>query len=72
MIYSYLTILEKIESQGTSPVQTSKHSTVRHEIAIFSEFLNTISEILTSNELRRILNTIYKNLIMVYHLLFHT
>ena len=35
--YSYLSILEKPESQGTSPVQTSKHTTVRHEIAFFSE-----------------------------------
>ena len=49
-IYSYLSILEKPESQGTSPVQTSKHTTVRHEIAIFSEYLNTICENLTSNE----------------------
>ena len=28
IIYSYLSILEKSESQGTSPVQTSKHTTV--------------------------------------------
>ena len=35
--YSYLFILEKPESQGTSPVQTSKHTTVRHDIASFSE-----------------------------------
>ena len=48
--YSYLSILEKQESQGTSPVQTSKHTTVRHEIAKFSEYLNTIRENLTSNE----------------------
>ena len=44
-IYSYLSILEKPESQGTSPVQTSKHTTGRHEIAIFSKYLNTIREI---------------------------
>ena len=31
--YSYLTILEKTESQGISPVQTFRHTTVRHEIA---------------------------------------
>ena len=44
MFYSYLSILEKPESQGTSPVQTSKHATVRHEIAIFSEYYDTIRE----------------------------
>ena len=38
------------ESQGTSPVQTSKHRTVRHDIAKFSECLITIREKLTSNE----------------------
>ena len=48
IIYSYLFILEKTESQGTSPVETSKHTTVKHEIAIFSEYLNTIREKLTS------------------------
>ena len=36
--------MEKPESQGASPVQTSKHTTVRHEIAIFSEYLKTIRE----------------------------
>ena len=45
IIYSYLSIPEKPESQGTALVQTSKHTTVRHEIAIFSEYLNTIREI---------------------------
>ena len=35
---------KKPEFQGTSPVQTSKHATVRHEIAIFSEYLDTIRE----------------------------
>ena len=50
IIYSYLSILEKPESQGISPVQTSQHTNVRHEIAIFSECLNTIRENLTSNE----------------------
>ena len=50
IIYSYLSILEKPESQGTLPVQTSKHTTVGHEIAIFSEYLNTIRENLTRNE----------------------
>ena len=50
IIYSYLFILEKPESHGTSPVQTSKHTTVRHEIVIFSEYLDTIRKNLTSNE----------------------
>ena len=49
-IYSYLSILEKTESPGTSPVQTSRHTTVRNEIAAFSGFLNTISENLSNNE----------------------
>ena len=51
LIYSYLSILEETESQGISPVQTSRYTAVRHEIAIFSEFLNTIRKNqLTSNE----------------------
>ena len=50
IIYSYLSILEKPESRGTSPVETSKHTTVRQEIAVFSEYLNTIRENLTSND----------------------
>ena len=50
IIYSYLSILEKTESQGTSPVQTTRHTAVTHEIAIFSEFLNAIRENLTINE----------------------
>ena len=50
IIHSYLSLLKKPESQGTSPGQTSKHTTVRHEIEIFSEYLNTICENLTSNE----------------------
>ena len=32
IINSYLSLLEKTESQGTSPVQTSRHTTVRNEI----------------------------------------
>ena len=54
IIYSYLSILEKTESQRTSPVQASRHTTVRHQIAIFSDFSNTIREILTSNEVSQI------------------
>ena len=48
--YSFLSILAKPVSQGTSPVQTSKHTIVRIEIGIFSEYLNTIRENLTGND----------------------
>ena len=44
IIYSYLSILEKTETQSTSPVQTSRHTNVRNEIVAFSEFLNAIRE----------------------------
>ena len=50
IIYNYLSILEKTEIQSNSPVQTSRDTTVRNEIAAFSEFLNAIREKLTSNE----------------------
>ena len=67
-IYSNLSILEKPESQGTSPVQTSKHTTVRHEIALFSEYLNTIRESLNKiRESLKRLTRFTKNLGMVYH-----
>ena len=39
IIYNCLFILEKTETQSTSPVQTSRHTNVRNEIAAFSEFL---------------------------------
>ena len=42
IIYIYLSILERTEAQSTSPVQTSKHTKVRNEIAAFSTFLNAI------------------------------
>ena len=48
--YSYLSILEKTEIQSNSPVQTSRHTTVRNELAAFSEILNTIRENVTGNE----------------------
>ena len=51
IIYSYLSILEKTEIESTSPVQTSRHTNVRNEIAAFSAFLNTIREIFSSNEI---------------------
>ena len=50
IVYIYLSILEKPESQGISPVQTSKHTTVRHEITIFFKYLNAFRENLTIND----------------------
>ena len=50
IIFTYLCILEKTEFQGNSPIQASKHTTVRHDFAIFSDFLNTIRENLTRSE----------------------
>ena len=44
IIYTYLTILERTEAQSTSPVQTSKYTKVRNEIAAFSTFLDAIRE----------------------------
>ena len=51
LIYSNLSILETTESQGDSPIQTSRNTTVRRGIGIFSEFFNAIRENLTSNEI---------------------
>ena len=51
IIYNYLSILEKTETESTSPVQTSRHTNVRNEIAAFSAFLNTIPENFSSNEI---------------------
>ena len=42
IIYTYLSILERTETQSTSPPQTSKHTKVRIEIAAFSTYLNAI------------------------------
>ena len=50
MINSYLSILERTETQSTSPLESSKHTKLRNEIATFSAFLNTILEIFTSND----------------------
>ena len=44
IIDTYLSILERTEAQSTSPIQTSKHTKVRIEIAAFSTFLNAIRE----------------------------
>ena len=68
IINSYLSILEKTESQGASPVHTSRHTTVRNEIAAFSNILNTIRETLSNNEVsQNVKHDLQKNLIMVYH-----
>ena len=51
IIYNYLSILERPETERTSPVhQTSRHTNVRNEIAAFSAFLNTIRENFSNNE----------------------
>ena len=42
IIYSYISILEKTEFQSISPTETSKHTKVRNEIALFSTFLHLI------------------------------
>ena len=49
LIYSHLSKLELKEPQGDSLTQTSRHTNVRQVINIFSKFLNTIRENLTSN-----------------------
>ena len=51
IIYSYLSKIEQTESQGDSPVQRSRHTTVGNKIASFSESLNTIQEKLTNNKI---------------------
>ena len=50
-IYNYLSILEKTETENTSPVQTTRHTNVRKKIAAFSAFLNTIRESFSNNEI---------------------
>ena len=50
IIYSNIFILERTEAQSTSPVQTSKHTKVRYEIAAFSTFLNAICESFNNND----------------------
>ena len=51
IIYNYLSILEKKETESTSPVQAPRHTNVRNEIAAFSAFLNTIRENFSNNEI---------------------
>ena len=51
LICSYISILEKTGTESTSPVQTSRRTNVRNEIAAFSAFLNTIRENFSSKEI---------------------
>ena len=44
IVYNYYSILEKKETESTSPVQTSRHTNGKNETAAFSAFLNTIRE----------------------------
>ena len=38
-------------AQSDSPTRTSRHTTARQELNIFSKFLNAIREDLTSNDI---------------------
>ena len=51
IIYNYFSILDRTETESISPVQTSRHTNVRKEIAAFSAFLNTIRENFSNNEI---------------------
>ena len=51
IIYNYLSILERSETESTSPVQTSRHTNARNEPAAFSAFLSTIRENFSNNEI---------------------
>ena len=74
LIYSYLSILELKEPQGNSPTQTSRHTTVRHELNIFSKFLknlNAIQENLTRNDItEHDKHDLQKNVRLVHNRLF--
>ena len=50
IIYTYISILEKTEFQSISPTETSKHTKVRNEIALFSTFLHIIKENFTKDD----------------------
>ena len=50
IIYTYVSILEKTEFQSISPTETSKHTKVRNEIALFSTFLHIIKENFTRDD----------------------
>ena len=47
----YISILEPKETRNKLTRQTSKHSTVSHEINVFSKFLETICENFNNNEI---------------------
>ena len=53
IIYTYISILEKTEFQSISPTETSKHTKVRNEIALFSTFLHIIKENFTKDDVSR-------------------
>ena len=57
IMYNSLPIFERTEAQSTSPVQTTKHTKVRNEIAAFSTILNAIRENFTKNDVSQ--NTKY-------------
>ena len=50
IIYTYISLLEKTEFQSISPIEASKHTKVRNEIALFSTFLHIIKENFTKDE----------------------
>ena len=52
-IYNYISILESKEAVNESPPQTSRHATVRQEIILFSQFLDTLCETVTNNEISK-------------------
>ena len=66
IIYNYLPILERTETESTSPVQTSRHTNVRNEIAAFSALLNTIRENFQTMKVK-CQTRFTKNLSMVYN-----
>ena len=49
--YSYVSILESNETFFASPPQLSRHAIVRLEISLFSQFQDSIREILTDNKI---------------------
>ena len=50
IIYTYISILEKTEFQSISPTETSKHTKIRNEIALFSIFLHIIKKNFTKDD----------------------
>ena len=60
IIYTYISIIEETEFQSISPTETSKHTKVRNEIALFSTFLHIISKISLMMKFHNIQNMTYK------------